>query len=323
MIKRTIKTAIDLVKSTVGEHTRPPSEPKLWVYMYHRILPESDPRFACEEPGMLVTPETLAMHIEESKQLFEIVSLNDWVEKFQSGDPLPEKACAFTFDDGWLDNYEFAAPILKEHNVPGTLFTVTDKMGTDFRFWPNIISLLVSNKSQALKQHPMFKEAAEFANQPFSKERIADCINTLKAHTETEIFKALNDIKWRDALSNTKTDLMSWSQVLDSGFEIGCHTSTHKRLTPSVPDNELVYELETSKQTLKQHCPNSTDLFCYPNGDYSPKALQMVQSTYSAAVTTQHGINRLSELSLHQLKRIPLHEDRSNTRIKFRARLAG
>ena len=44
-----------------------------------------------------------------------------------TGKPL----AAVTFDDGYLDNFENAIPILKELNLPATFFVSTGLIGTD------------------------------------------------------------------------------------------------------------------------------------------------------------------------------------------------
>ena len=326
-VKQLAKFGFNLAASQYGEHNRATREAKLWVLMYHRILPKSDPRFALEEPGMVVTPEVLAMHLREAKKLFEMVSLSDWLAKVDSGQSLPAKACAITFDDGWLDNYQYALPILQQQQVPATLFAVADKIGTPFRFWPNIVSELIALKSVALNKHPLLAEAAQLIERPYSVERVAHCIARLKAHTEDELFAALDAIGWSGELASTAPALMDWRQLtalLHSGLiEIGSHTCTHRRLNNGLEASLVEYEITTSKTKLDQQLNTNIALFCFPNGDYNADVLQRVRQTYQAAVTTQRGINRLASLQRHELLRIALHNDASDTPTKFRARLAG
>jgi len=326
-VKQLAKFGFSLAASQFGEHNRSSSEAKLWVLMYHRILPKNDSRFALEEPGMVVTPEVFAMHLREAKKLFELVSLSDWLAKADSGQALPAKACAITFDDGWLDNYQYALPILQEQQVPATLFAVADKVGTPFRFWPNIVSELIAVKSVALQKHPLLAEAAKQIELPYSVERVAGCIAQLKAHTEDEVFAALESIDWSTELVTTAPALMDWHQLTalqHSGLvEIGSHTCTHRRLNRGLDASLVEYEISTSKAKLEKHLGKNIDLFCFPNGDYNSDVLQRVEQTYQAAVTTRGGINRVGNLHRHELLRIALHNDASDTPTKFRARLSG
>lgn len=321
-IKSLLRSGYQWTAANFGAHRQPGSKPRLWILMYHRILPLDDPRFHLEEPGMVVTPDTLRMHLQECRKLFEMVSLDEWVTAYQQGKPLPNKACAVTFDDGWQDNLDYADPILKEQNVPATLFAVVDKIGTDFRFWPNIVAELLAQQSPALEQHDLFRDLAAQHSSPRSRESLAAAIQQLKQHSEADIFGALEAIQWRALLSESPPALMKWADMNASHFDIGCHTQTHRRLTSWLSESELDYEIIGSATALKQHAPNAQSLFCYPNGDYDERALHRVRNTYQAAVTTAKGINQVGRLNLHELKRIPIHDDMANTPTKFRARLA-
>ena len=326
-VKQALKWGYTLAAARFGAHRRHQKQPRLWVLMYHRVLPKGDPRYALEEPGMLVTPETFSQHLEWVKEQFEVVDLADWVTKAQQGEPLPNKACAITFDDGWRDNYEFALPLLEQHRVPATLFAVADKIGTDFRFWPNIVSELVAGKAPQLGEHPYFKEAASLAEHGFDREGIAQVIAGLKQYSEAEIFKALEGIGWQQALSTSEPALMDWQQLqemADSGWvTIGSHTCTHQRLDKGFDASALVEEVEASRAKLEARLQRPVPLFCFPNGDYDAAALGVVERCYQAAVTTRKGINVVGQGSWHELLRVGLHEDGSGTKRGFLAKMAG
>ena len=327
-MKQFVKPVLVSLASQFGAHTRNGKTPRLWVLMYHRILPDRDLRYQQEEPGMLVRPETLDMHIQEIRKQFELVSLAEWVNAIQEGHPTPARACAITFDDGWLDNYEYAFPVLRANAAPATLFAVAEKIGTDFQFWPNIITaLMLSGAAQELIQHPTLQRYVKVPSGMPSPDQLAEVIGQLKNVCDADIFAALEQINWRSLCGDLPPALMNWSQLDEmkqSGLiDIGSHTCTHRRLTSSLSRSEMEYEIVHSKAVLERSLKSPVKLFCFPNGDYNELAISLVRQHYQAAVTTQRGINDSSNRNLHELTRIGLHDEVSCSRQLFRARLSG
>lgn len=333
-MKQLIKQGVITAADWFGPHRRGnfKNTPKLWVLMYHRILPREDLRYALEEPGMIVQPDTFAMHLREVKKHFDVLDLNDWLTLKMAGETLPERACVITFDDGWYDNYEFALPIIKQEKVPITLFAVVEKIATDFQFWPNLISaLLSSNAIAAIRQHPLFAKALDGivqSNAAIDREVVARAIKSLKQFSDAEIFAALETINWRNLLAfDLPRGLMNWTELeamQASGLvKIGSHTCNHKRLNAALPANELVHEIIASKNQLQKQLPETVNIFCFPNGDYNSAAMQLVEQNYHAAVTTARGIVDAHSTPLHQLCRIGLHEQISNSPQLLGARLSG
>ncbi len=60
---------------------------------------------------------------------FRVIYFEDLLDCLRSGRPLPKRSAAITIDDGYVDNLEIAAPILRRHRFPVTIFLVSGKLG--------------------------------------------------------------------------------------------------------------------------------------------------------------------------------------------------
>src|SRR5262249_39205522 len=68
------------------------------------------------------------------KEAFEVVPLSELLARWRTGGWDTEaRYCAITFDDGWLDNYLHAYPVLRRYGIPATVFLPTAFIGT--RAW--------------------------------------------------------------------------------------------------------------------------------------------------------------------------------------------
>lgn len=322
--------AICRVAALAGPHRWPSRHPRLWVLMYHRILPADDPRAVTEEPGMMVTSATFRNHLHWLKPHFELVSLGDWVGRRQRGETLPLRACAVTFDDGWRDNFEFALPILRETGTPATIFAVSHRIGTEEVFWPNRVARVLrtpgalgdcSSAAWLRKLMPVTTDGV------LTSDEISMVIAACKALTDRELSERLDRVEKELGLGPwPERSLMNWNELrimVESGLvDIGSHTCHHTRLNDATSDQDTVREVLDSKNLLQERLGRPVRLFCYPNGDISSKASCLVQQHYKAAVTTQRGINT-SATPVHQIVRIGMHEDISYCQHNFFACLSG
>jgi peptidoglycan/xylan/chitin deacetylase (PgdA/CDA1 family) len=61
-----------------------------------------------------------------SKKGYKTIDFQQLYNAFSNGTSLPDKPVIITFDDGYLDNYEIAFPILRKYGFEATIFIPTD-----------------------------------------------------------------------------------------------------------------------------------------------------------------------------------------------------
>ncbi len=75
------------------------------------------------------TDQLKTIIMELSEKGYKFIDADDLL-KYEAGiETAPEKMAMLTFDDGYVDNYITAAPILKEFGVKGTFFISTGTLG--------------------------------------------------------------------------------------------------------------------------------------------------------------------------------------------------
>lgn len=112
------------------EETKPARKNmKVPILLYHHITDEA---FSGGNEISLISPYDFRMHMTAIKVNFTPISLRQYYQYVTCTDgsvTLPDNPIIVTFDDGYLSNYEIAYPILKELEIPATIFVVTDTVG--------------------------------------------------------------------------------------------------------------------------------------------------------------------------------------------------
>lgn len=336
-LKRLVKGLAQRAASAVAPlwlRSRPES---LLVLMYHRVLPRGHRERDNEQAGMYVSPETLRMHIEVLARHFTLMHLDEWMRTKAAGAKLPRLSCALTFDDGWLDNYEHAFPVLRGAAAPATIYLVSDLVGTRYAFWPNrMVRLLKSPGGRRALQERAGGLAALVAEQgwggdadlPPALEQIDAFISRCKrAYSDAQIDAMLAEVEsHQPSPPGGGRDLMNWDEIREmqaSGLvRFGSHSRHHVRLLDSLPPQTLHDEVVRSAAVIEKEIGVRPATFCYPNGDHCAAAVDLVRQQYLAATTTARGWNSRAT-DVHLLNRVGLHDDVSSTPAAFLSRIIG
>ncbi len=301
--------------------------------MYHRVLPQDLVKVwdLPVQPGMYVSPKSLRLHLSYLKTYFSLISFEELVRRLQAGEDISHCA-VLTFDDGWLDNYLYAFPILREFNVPATIFLTSGFIGTSQWFWPEeigwtILSVYKERVNISLLpdqlSHMLNKERSREQDANKSIDRIIAEMKSWEAPQRLSVTQKCTQLRTK-TIEESKRLLMNWDEVremAESGLvDFGSHTVSHALLDQLQP-KDVQQELVESVAKIHKEVGTQTKLFAYPNGNYTPQILAMLsESGITAAVTTKRGLVGGNSFLL-ELPRIAVHDDVSHTQALFQWRL--
>ncbi len=115
---------------------------KALVLMYHRIGESKI------DPWQLaVSPFHFEKQLEILIKKFSILSIAELLSQMSEGSVKKNTIC-LSFDDGYLDNYTVAKPLLEQYNCPATFFITTEylEQGKIF-WWEELQSILLEAKT--------------------------------------------------------------------------------------------------------------------------------------------------------------------------------
>jgi len=96
------------------------------ILMYHSI----NTHIAEGMSGLVVSPDTFDRQMSFLRaHNYNVIPLEDMIALIRDNKKIPPKTVAITFDDGYVDNYNYAFPVLKKYHIPATIFVIINEVG--------------------------------------------------------------------------------------------------------------------------------------------------------------------------------------------------
>jgi len=108
-----------LARLAYGRGNRAECSPHGSIVLFHRVNNEY------RGDTLTVSTSAFAAYLRLFKAYFDLIPLDEFVTLVGNGSAL-EGTLSITFDDGYLDNYEHAAPLLERYKIPCTFFVTTE-----------------------------------------------------------------------------------------------------------------------------------------------------------------------------------------------------
>jgi peptidoglycan/xylan/chitin deacetylase (PgdA/CDA1 family) len=263
----------------------------LTVLNYHRIADVNDEGFDSFKPNVSATPGEFSRQMDYVTRWFNVVSLPDVTEWLDEKRELPAHAALITFDDGYLDNFTSAYPILRRCHLPAVVFLVTGHIERDVPFYWDLVAYCFHH---ARRDHITLPDGRNV--------HWTDAAGGEKAGRELiEQLKSLPDPESRNWAARMpemldvsipagtfRNLMMSWDQIREmsgGGIEFGGHTMNHPILT-RLPVEQAKREIVGSKERIEQELGKAVLGFAYPNGSKNDFNREIERATAEAGYRT-------------------------------------
>lgn len=275
----------------------------LLVLMFHRVLPHPDPLLP-DEPDAA----TFAAQMDLVAELFNSIGLAEAIERLACGS-LPPRAVAITFDDGYANNLEVAAPILAARGLTATFFIATGFIEGG-QMWNDAVIEALRCAPEDFDLGELSLGRLHLPDVAARRKAVDELLRRLKYLEPQERLRQTEAIVARAGLPQTEWPMMTESQLrrlAALGMEIGAHCVTHPILA-RVPPKSARWEIAESKARLETILGMPVRTFAYPNGrpgtDYGPEHVAMVREAgFATAVSTAWGA-AVTDTDRHQVPRI-------------------
>ncbi|OAI56266.1 hypothetical protein AYO47_02215 [Planctomyces sp. SCGC AG-212-M04] len=242
----------------------------LLVLNYHRI---GDAASSPLDSGVFsATQDQFDQQLAWLKSHADVIGLDD-LESAVAGST--GRFVLITFDDGYLDNYELALPVLKRHSVPATFFITTGFIDGRRVAWWDEIAWMVKHAERG--KWPRRLQGNRGSRPDWTAEEmpavIHELLQTYKKLPTMECPTFLDEIaqataSGRCALTHDSAPWMTWAQIRELqsvGQSIGAHTITHPVLARCSREQQRG-EISGSKRRIEDVLGRPVTAFSYPVG---------------------------------------------------------
>jgi peptidoglycan/xylan/chitin deacetylase (PgdA/CDA1 family) len=310
--------------------THAPARDTLLILAYHRLGDFSHDPF--DSDLFSATADHFDEQITYLKRNASIISLEE-LRSMAAGDikdRRPRSRVLLTFDDGYLDNYQIAFPIMRSHGVQGVFFLSTGLMGTSaIPWWDEIaFTLKTACRSRFSLRYPADLEV-DLARDGMPQS-IRCVIRLYKQPGNTDQSRFLEELKVAsdpaESFPKSTRRFLDWNEaqaMITGGMTIGSHCHSHRVLNQLTLDQQR-HELAYSRQHLQERLGVTIDSVAYPVGlrnSFSDQTERLAREAgYRLAFSYYGGTNPAGlHSNPYDVKRIGVFAQKSQLRFRVQA----
>lgn len=280
-----------------------PKRRQFLILNYHRI---GDPAETPYDSGTFsATADEFDRQIGSLKRRFHMATLEEVLEKAPA-----RTSVLITFDDGYLDNFTTAFPILRSHGVQGVFFLPTAFVGTGQIPWWDAIAYILKHSRNRRVQLEYPEPSGYDLNQPRVIEQVLGIAKRSEVRTDLLIADLERACDCPRPAAGAERCFLSWDEAREmkaAGMAFGSHTHTHEILAKLSEDRQRE-ELEVSREIMERELGKPIRTLAYPVGapsTFSQSTMEAAERAgYVAAFSFYGGTNTPGQIDRFNIRRV-------------------
>ena len=278
------------------------------IFTLHHVRPDEEASAFAPNAHLSITPQFLEEAIEAALECGLVpVHLHD-LPGLLADNSEKRSFCAFTLDDGYRNNAEYAAPIFRKYAVPYTIFITPGFVERTRSVWWETTAALTQKATSFEFDFGTGPEQIKSGSLPQKAEAFARLENFVQIFAEDEAVERIDRVAGQhgiDPIAIVEKLVMDAAELKalssDPLVHLGAHTMMHVNMR-KIDAARLAYEIEESTRRVETYVGRRPRSFSYPYGWIKAVGEREAKAVFDAgfpvAVTTQAGI-----LGAHSLEK--------------------
>lgn len=272
------------------------------IFCLHQVFPGggNDHGFAPNHQ-LEISPDFLeAIILHMKARGYDLLSLDDAIDRLKSGQIGKRPFAVFTLDDGYTDNMVHAAPVFRRHNCPYTIYVAPWIADGKCELWWRILEQVIAAGDHFDEVIGGTRFDLDTSNLEARKAAARQLFPAVKGLAEYEQRRWMREVALRrgiDVDAYCRSVAMTWGELRDLAKDplctIGAHTVNHYAVARLSAEDSL-REMTESKAVIEQNIGRDVKHFAYPYGDEpaaSPRDFLLArQAGFASSVTTRKGV---------------------------------
>ncbi len=307
---------------------------KLYISMYHYTRDLLHSRYP-EIKGLAY--DLFEKQLQFFKQNFSVVTMEEVIQAIDGKNELPDNALLLTFDDGYVDNFTVALPLLKKYGIQGSFFipgkTFSENVLLDVNKVHFVLASVKDSKELVNDIYNLLDDARkqneyrelQSNEELYKKWGIADrydnadvifCKRTLQTAIPEKLRNEMSSKLFAKYVglseSNFARELyMNPDQIQcmkDNGMFIGLHGYDHYWLG-NLETEQMKRDVDKALEVMSPFIDKSSWVMNYPYGSYNQGVIDYIKSRGCVlGLTTQVAPADLIEENRFTLQRLDCND---------------